>query len=193
MSSSQNDNNSHSSILDIVSPYLLLILTTLFWASNVNLGRYFRGELPPIGLAYWRWTVAALILLPFAYRAMWKARFALKANFWLVCMLAALGISSFNTLMYLSLQTTIVTNASILQSCMPIFIILIGRILIAEQTTQKQWIGILTSIVGIGFILTKGKLQILLNMEFNKGDLLMLLAVIRTRSVMVFRLVSGSR
>ena len=54
--------------LNRVSPYLLLTLTMLFWSGNVVLARAMRAELPPIALAFWRWTIAFCVLAPFAWR-----------------------------------------------------------------------------------------------------------------------------
>ena len=58
------------SFLDRFSPYLLLVLTILFWAGNFNLARAIHADVPPLGLSFWRWAVAALILLPFAWGSM---------------------------------------------------------------------------------------------------------------------------
>ena len=46
-------------------PYAALTLSMLFFASNQILGRLIPGEVPPIGLSFWRWVVAALVILPF--------------------------------------------------------------------------------------------------------------------------------
>ena len=104
------------SLLDRASPYLLLVLTTLFWAGNFNVGRAISGEVPPLGLSFWRWIVAFAILLPFAYRPMKEQWSVLKQNVGLVLLLSVLGVAMFNSFVYLGLQTTTATNGVLMQS-----------------------------------------------------------------------------
>ena len=160
-----------------VSPYLLLVLTTLFWSGNFVLARSVRLEVPPIGLSFWRWAFAAALLLPFVWRDMWRHRSLVRANLRLVLALALFGVASFNTLIYLGLQTTTASNAVLLQSVMPLVIILLSRLLLGIQVTAMQALGILLSLGGVLIIVTRGDLNTLLGVDLVQGDLLVLSAV----------------
>ena len=164
-------------MLDRVSPYLLLVMTTLFWGGNFNVARAVLGEVPPLGLSFWRWMVAWLILFPFACRPMWRKRHLL-ADYWLLLFLLALsGVTLFNSLVYLGLQSTTAINASLMQSVNPVFIILLSMLLLGHRPHAMQWLGVLVSMAGAVVILMRGDVALLRSLEFATGDLLVLLAV----------------
>ena len=164
-------------MLDRVSPYLLLVMTTLFWGGNFNVARAVLGEVPPLGLSFWRWMVAWLILFPFACRPMWRKRHLL-ADYWLLLFLLALsGVTLFNSLVYLGLQSTTAINASLMQSVNPVFIILLSMLLLGHRPHAMHWLGVLVSMAGAVVILMRGDVALLRSLEFATGDLLVLLAV----------------
>ena len=166
------------SFLDRFSPYLLLVLTILFWAGNFNLARAIHADVPPLGLSFWRWAVAALILLPFAWGSM-RAALPLAREHWrLVLALAGLGIAGFNSLVYVGLQTTTATNGVLLQSVTPITMILLAGLVLHEKSTRAQWAGIGVSLVGVLVIITKADWQVLQQLAFNRGDMWIVLATL---------------
>ncbi|WP_287605095.1 DMT family transporter [Thiothrix sp.] len=166
------------SFLDRFSPYLLLVLTILFWAGNFNLARAIHADVPPLGLSFWRWAVAALILLPFAWNSM-RAALPLAREHWrLVLALAVLGIAGFNSLVYVGLQTTTATNGVLLQSVTPITMILLAGLVLHEKSTLAQWAGIGVSLVGVLVIITKADWQVLQQLAFNRGDMWIVLATL---------------
>lgn len=166
------------SFLDRFSPYLLLVLTILFWAGNFNLARAIHADVPPLGLSFWRWAVAALILLPFARGSM-RAALPLAREHWrLVLALAVLGIVGFNSLVYVGLQTTTATNGVLLQSVTPITMILLAGLVLHEKSTLAQWAGIGVSLVGVLVIITKADWQVLQQLAFNRGDMWIVLATL---------------
>lgn len=164
--------------LDRVSPYLLLVLTTLFWAGNFNVGRAISGEVPPLGLSFWRWVMAFAILLPFAYRPMKQQWSAMRQNLGLIVLLSALGVAIFNSFVYLGLQTTTATNGVLMQSISPILIILLSTLFFGDKATGQQWTGVLVSLLGAAVILVRGDVSVLLTLDFNVGDLWILGALI---------------
>lgn len=166
------------SFLDRFSPYLLLILAASFWGGNFNIARAFNLEIPPMGLSFWRWTVAGFMLLPFVWRPMQQQWPAFKQHFPLVLALGILGVSGFNTLVYLGLQTTTATNGVLMQSINPIFIIALSSLLLGEFATKRQWFGISISLIGVLVILIQGQVSNLLTLDFHAGDLIILLAVL---------------
>jgi len=166
------------SFLDRFSPYLLLVLTILFWAGNFNLARAIHADVPPLGLSFWRWAVAALILLPFAWSSM-RAALPLARQHWrLVLALAVLGIAGFNSLVYVGLQTTTATNGVLLQSVTPITMILLAGLVLHEKSTLAQWAGIGVSLVGVLVIITKADWQVVQQLAFNRGDMWIVLATL---------------
>lgn len=160
-----------------VSPYLLLVLTTLFWSGNFVLARYVRLEVPPVGLSFWRWALAGLLLLPFVWRDMVRYRGLVREHLGLVAGLSLLGVTGFNTLVYLGLQTTTASNGVLLQSVMPLIIILLSRMVLGTRMSPWQVTGILASLVGVLIIVTKGDLSVLLTLEVARGDIWILTAV----------------
>jgi drug/metabolite transporter (DMT)-like permease len=159
------------------SPYLLLVLVALFWAGNSVLARSVRLEVPPLGLSFWRWTVAGLVLLPFVWRDMVRLWPLVRANFGQVLLLSVLGVSNFNTFLYLGLQTTTAANAVLLLSVTPLVIIVCSRLLLGTAIGPRQGVGIAASLLGVLVIIARGEFVRLLEFDLSRGDLWVLAAV----------------
>jgi drug/metabolite transporter (DMT)-like permease len=159
------------------APYVLLILTMLFWAGNATLGRHAAGYFPPVALGTLRWILAALILLPFAWpylRADWPI---IRKHAWMLALLSLLSISAYNTLSYYGLQYTEVVNAVILQSVGTPLMVVFTFLLYGERIGLRQFAGMLLSFAGIVLIVSRGELSTLLELRFNVGDFILLLAI----------------
>ena len=161
-----------------VSPYLLLVLTTLFWSGNFVLARAVRMDVPPVGLSFWRWALAAALLLPFVWRDMRRSWPLVRRNLLLVAALGFLGVACFNTLVYLGLQTSTASNGVLLQSIVPVVIIVFARLLLRVRVSAAQALGILVSLAGVLSIITRGDLERLITLAVGQGDLLLLGAVV---------------
>ncbi len=161
-----------------VSPYILLILTTLFWAGNFVLGRAVNAVIPPITLSFWRWALALLILMPFSIRHLISQRSLIMRNWKNLVVFGILGISCFNTFVYIGLHSTTATNALLLNSIIPVLIVIISRIFAATPVSRTQATGILMSLVGVVTIICRADVDRLLTMRLNGGDLWVFLAVI---------------
>lgn len=159
-------------------PYLIMILPPLLWAGNFVVGRAVSNQHAPIGLSFWRWFLASLILLPFVVKPIWQQRQIIKQNFWQILVLAVLSISSFNSLAYISLQYTTATNATLLNSFIPIFILIITGVVFKEKVSKIQILGVVVSLMGVIVILTRLDRQVIAELQVNKGDLWMLLAAL---------------
>lgn len=159
-------------------PYLIMMLPPLFWAGNFVVGRAVSDQHAPISLSFWRWFFASLILLPFVIKPIWQQRQLIKANFVKVLLLAVLSIAAFNSLAYIALQTTSATNATLLNSFIPIFILVISGIFLKEVISKIQILGVLVSLLGVMVILTQLDANIVKNMTITPGDLWMLLAAL---------------
>jgi drug/metabolite transporter (DMT)-like permease len=159
------------------SPYLLLTLAVLFWSGNFILGRAVRADVPPIGLAFWRWTVAALLLLGPALPWLRRDWGTIQQHRPIILLLAALGVTIFNTLVYAGLQHTIALNAFLMQTMMPVMIVAMSFVLFRDRVVVLQGAGIAFALSGAVVIIIKGDFQTLRALSFNPGDILIFMAV----------------
>ena len=159
-------------------PYLLLVLTTLFWSGNFVLSRGMHAAMPPLALSFWRWVLALTILLAMAHRPLWRQRDLLRANARFILLQGVLGVTGFNTLLYLAMQYTTVINAVLVNSCIPVLIALFSWLLYRETLLPRQCFGVFVSLMGVVLILVQGQISMLLQVSFNRGDLLVLAAAV---------------
>lgn len=157
--------------------YLLLVLTVLFWAGNFVLARSMVDVLPPFTMASLRWSLAFLILLPFAYQSLIKERKQILKHWKVVCVLSMFGVAMFNSFIYLGVQTTTATNAALLQSAIPILVLILGAVFYRDFLSRKQLVGVCSSCVGVMVIITEGNLAALFDLHLNQGDLWILCGV----------------
>ena len=157
----------------------MLICATLFWAGNFMVGKFaFMTNIPPMTLVFFRWSLVWLILLPFTYKEILKYKNVILVNLPLLFFLALTSVGWFNSLTYLSLVHTQVINASLFNTAIPAIIILLCFIFKIEKTNKFQILGLFISVLGILSIITKLNLDILLSLNFNKGDIIMIGGVI---------------
>ena len=160
------------------SPHLLLTLAVLFWSGNFILGRAVRADVPPIGLAFWRWAVAALLLLVPALPQLRRDWGTIQRHRPIILLLSALGVTIFNTLVYAGLQHTIALNAFLMQTMMPVMIVAMSFVLFRDRIVALQGAGIVFALSGAVVIIIQGDLQTLDALSFNPGDLLIFSAVV---------------
>ena len=147
-------------------------------ASNLVVARGGVEYVPPISLAFWRWTVVVLILLPFTYSFLIKNSKVIKKEFKKLFFLGAMGCGVCGAFPFLAGETTTVTNMGIIYTSSPIFIILISAIFFNEKVNFIKIIGLVSCLIGVFAIIIKGDLNLLLNLSFTIGDLWMLAASI---------------
>ncbi|MDA9084575.1 DMT family transporter [Candidatus Pelagibacter sp.] len=159
--------------------YLMLVLATLFWAGNFIIGKAaFVENIPPMSLVFLRWSLVWLILLPFTYKEILKFKEVIIKNLPLLFFLALTSVGLFNSFTYLALVYTQVINASLFNTAIPAMIILLCFVFKIEKTNRFQIMGLILSVIGILSIITKLDLNILLSLNFNKGDIIMIGGVI---------------
>lgn len=159
-------------------PYLLLPAASLFWAGNFVVGRAVHGGVPPFFLAFWRWALALAVLLPFAWPHLRRDGPLLRRHAPLLLLLALLGIAVFSAFVYLGLATTTAVNAALLQSVIPVAILLCSFLLFGERARPAQMAGLLLSVLGVAVIASHGSLEDLLGLRLHPGDLWVLGAVL---------------
>ncbi len=152
-------------------PYLLLTLTVLFWSGNFVLGRGIRELIPPVSLNFWRWVGALVVLLPFAMPRLIR-QWPLVRRHWLTLALMSIpSITIFNAFIYTALQVTTTTNTVLVNAMVPVFIGLAAWLIFGVRMAGRQIIGVLISVVGLVFLLTKGNWAVIRDLAFSSGDL----------------------
>ncbi len=158
--------------------YLILILTTIFWSGNFIVGKAASiFGIPPFSLNFYRWFFAGLILLPFTYKEILDKKKYILNNLFLFIILGITSITIFNSIVYYSLYFTQVISGILMISTIPVWIIFISSILKIEKTNIYQLLGVILSLIGVIFIITKLDLNLVKNLKFNKGDLSMVIAM----------------
>jgi len=158
--------------------YVFLTLTVLFWSGNFVFGRLISPEVEPVQLAFFRWFFVALILLPYLIYRFKHIMKVLKKEYLIITTFDILGVSAFNKVLYCGLQTTTATNALLINSSIPIMIIVLSAIILNTKITNIQSVGIILSTLGVVFLILKGELENIITLEFTTGDLWILLACI---------------
>ncbi|KAB7740162.1 EamA family transporter [Parvibaculum sedimenti] len=160
-------------------PYLLLSLTALFWSGNAIVGRAaIEQGMPPIGLSFWRWFLAFLIVLPFAWRHL-RIEWRSMLDTWPVMLgLGTLGGASFNLCMYIGLQTTQAINAGLLQAFIPVTILMLAIPILGERTSVRQVSGMVVAFAGVLAIIFQGDIARLLDLSFTRGDVWIVAGVV---------------
>ena len=162
-----------------IKAYVMLVLASIFWAGNFIIGKFaFVENIPPFSLVFFRWLTVWFILLPFTYKEIIKHKKEILGSLPLLLLLGLMSVGLFNSFVYISLQYTQVINASLFNTAIPAAIILFCFIFKIEKTNIYQLVGLLISVLGILVIITKYNLNILLNLDFNIGDIWMIGAVI---------------
>ena len=158
--------------------YILLILTTLFWSGNFIVGKAASiYEIPPFSLNFFRWFFAGLILMPFTIIEIINKKNYILNNIGFFIILGITSITIFNSIVYYSLYYTQVISGVLMISTIPVWIIFISSILNIEKTNLFQIIGVILSLTGVLFIITKADIDLIQNLDFNKGDLTMVIAM----------------
>ena len=158
--------------------YIFLVLATLFWSGNFIVGKAASlFEIPPFTLNFYRWTFAWLILAPFTLKEIIQKKKHIIQNIKLILILGITSITIFNSIVYYSLNFTQVISGVLMISTIPVMIIFFSWIFKIERTNIYQILGVIFSLLGVAVIVTKADINILINLNFNKGDLWMVVAM----------------
>jgi drug/metabolite transporter (DMT)-like permease len=172
--------SSHASPVNwlVNQPYLLLNITALCWAGNAIVGRLAAGHIPPVTLSFLRWSIAFLIILPFAWKHLVRDWNAIRGRLGLMILISVTGIGAFNTLQYWALEYTQALNTLLLQSAGPLIVAVWSLVLLGVRLSLAQAAGVLLSLTGVLVILLHGDLTTLSSIEFNKGDIIFTVAMV---------------
>ena len=161
------------------SAYLFLVLATFCWSGNFIVGKFATVyEIPPLTLNVFRWISVWFILIPFTYKEIFENLTYIKKNWLVISFMGVITISTFNSVVYFALNYTQVINAVLMLSAIPAATIVLSSLMKIEETNIFQLLGLVLSIIGIGSIISNGDIQKIISLDFNKGDMWMLVCVI---------------
>ena len=159
--------------------YLFLTLAALFWSGNFIVGKAASTyDIPPFSLNFYRWFFAFLILFPFTYKEVINKKDYVFENLGLFIILGITSITIFNSIVYYSLYYTQVISGILMISTIPVWILFFASFLKIEKTNLFQILGVVLSLTGVLFIVTKADIQLIKELEFNKGDLSMVIGML---------------
>ena len=158
--------------------YTLLVLATLFWSGNFIIGKFATlFQIPPLTLNFFRWVVVWLILMPFTFKEIFSKVDHVKENWIFISILGILTISTFNSVVYFSLNYTQVINAVLMLAAIPAVVMVLSSLFKIEKTNFFQLVGLFLSIIGILVINSNADIQKILSLRINNGDVAMLLCI----------------
>jgi drug/metabolite transporter (DMT)-like permease len=157
------------------NPYLLLAAASLFWSGNHVVGRAIAGEVPPVALGMIRWLLPAIFLWPFAKPHLARDWPEIRSHWLLLLFLGVTGGAIFSAGQYIGLQYTTALNTSVLNSLTPVFIVATGALIFRDRLATVQLAGIATSLCGVLAIVTRLDFGSLARLEFNGGDIVIVL------------------
>ena len=158
--------------------YVFLVLAVLFWSGNFISGRYISNSIEPMQLSFFRWFFVLVLLLPYIFMNYKSLIVGFKKDSLLLVVFGAFGIAGFNTFLYYGLQTTSATNALLINSSTPIFIIIITSIIFRIAITKIQILGVVLSTLGVLYLILKGDINHILELNFTPGDLWIIAAAL---------------
>ena len=159
--------------------YIFLFFAALFWSGNFLVGKFAsQYEVPPFSLNFYRWLFAWLILAPFTIQEILRKKSYILENYKYYMVLGVTSVTIFNSIVYYSLNFTQVISGVLMISTIPVMIMFISSILKIEKTNFFQILGVACSFAGVILIITKSNLEILLNLNFNKGDITMVFGML---------------
>ena len=154
----------------------LLLLPPLVWAGNSILGRLVADMVPPITLNFFRWLLATLLLMPWAWRVLLPSS-AMWSHWRRYAVLSLLGVGCYNSFQYLALHTSTPINVTLVGSSVPVFMLAMGAVWFKQRITLRQLLGASLSMAGVLCVLGRGDWQTLMRVELVVGDLYILMAV----------------
>ena len=157
----------------------LMLVTPALFAANLVVARWAQGaEIPPVFLAFGRWALAFLILLPSVGPRLWALRGTLRANWPRLLLLSMLGMGMAVAPQYIGARHTAAANVAIIFAACPALVTLVERLVWKAPLGRRQGWGLMVAIAGVLVVLSKGDLAALGQLEFGRGDLWVIVAAI---------------
>jgi drug/metabolite transporter (DMT)-like permease len=158
-------------------PYGLMLAAATILASNHIIGRWVQGEMPPMGIGFWRLAIATAVLLPFVGPALWEKRAVLRHR-WKLFLVMGVALGPFgNAAVYVAYHFTTAINGGVVSTAQPVATVLLSILLFRDGISRNQWLGVVIATLGVLMIIARGDFAVLAGLEPNIGDLIMLAAM----------------
>jgi len=154
---------------------LFLCIPPVLWAGNAIVGRMVASQIPPMTLNFFRWAIALAIILPFVGR-LWALKNEANGAVWRLILLGLTGMGCYNSFQYLALQTSTAMNVTLVASSMPVWVLVIGRVVFKQRVASRSWAGAALSLLGVAVVLLQGDLTRFTQLKLVPGDAWMILA-----------------
>ena len=158
--------------------YPLMAGAALFWAGNILVARAFHADVPPVGLSFWRWVLAFALFLPFTIGLTRQQLPLIRRHWRWLALLGLLGGLVFHTCLYVALNTTTALNAALIYAMTPALVPVVARILLGDRLHLLQIGGTVLSLAGVIIVVGRGDFSAVLGLQFTRGDLWMVVAVV---------------
>lgn len=155
-----------------LSAYLVAALPPLFFSGNFLIARMMRDDIPPIQMSFWRWSLALVLLLPFASAPLRRDWPGIRSNLPFLAMLGAIGVTAFNCFVYSALHFTTVINAALVNALLPVMTFLCAYLILGQTVSPRRALGMLISFVGAAFVITHGDLNNMTLLSIGRGEIL---------------------
>ena len=154
-----------------------MVIATLCWGSSWVVARWLHDEMPPVAMSFWRWVIATAVIAPFAWPYLRRDAAKLRSNWKLLFFLGFVGTTGFSTLGYWGVNYTTATNASLLNGALPVLVLGLSALIERAWPTRRIAAGLVLAMGGTAYMVARGEWQTLAGLQFNKGDLLVLLGM----------------
>jgi len=167
----------HSRYRQGLWPYALMLAAATILASNHIIGRWVQGEMPPMGIGFWRLAIATVVLLPFVGASLWQKRSVLRRH-WKLFLVMGVALGPFgNAAVYVAYHFTTAINGGVVSTAQPVATVLLSILLFKDGITRSQWVGVVIATLGVLVIVSSGDIAVLAALEPNIGDLILLAAM----------------
>lgn len=156
---------------------MFLALAACLWGGNIVIGRAMHGDIPPMALTFFRWSISFVVVLPLTAGKFFREIAIVRTRWKWLLLVSATGVAIFHAFVYTGLNSTTAINAGLMMATSPIIIPAVAYLIHRDRPTRLQFFGIIASLVGVGIVITRGDANIIGNLTFNPGDLWILAAV----------------
>lgn len=156
--------------------HLLVMAATVMWSGNFIVARGLATSIPPVTLAFLRWAIAAIVLLPFVLRPLCHDIQVVRRHIGYLSLAAFLLVTVFSTLIYIAAHTSEAINLSLICMCSPLFIVVLARLFLKDPLTGHRIIGLIAATLGVILLITQGEPSRIMALTFSEGDLWTLVA-----------------
>lgn len=157
--------------------YAVVTVAVFLWAVGLIIGRAVHAEIPPVGLTFWRWLIASLAILPFAWGTLIRHRRVLRAHLGILSLQGVLIVGP-SAAMFLALNFTTAINATLITATQPTMTVLLARIFVGDRPRAGQWAGVASAFIGVALMVTQADWRVFVTLDFNIGDLIGISAIV---------------